>query len=68
METLGCFRFEVFRHEKNLGWYYQIHHPVFTRALTSEEYFNSEGTARYAAIGHITILEQNPSYSRCEHF
>lgn len=68
METLGEFKFKVVRDSEKLGWSYKIYGKDGTILISdSPDVFESEGVARYAAIGHITILERNSS-SQCEHF
>lgn len=58
MEKFKKYAFQVFEDENKLGWYYRIFTPdLSTVVYRSSEYFQSEGIARYAAIGHVTLLE-----------
>jgi|KBSSwiStaDraftv2_1062776.scaffolds.fasta_scaffold100696_5 hypothetical protein len=72
MEKFSCYEFEVRCHDvpgwgENIdkwvkGYFYVIFDPDYkpceqTIIRESDEYFDHEGSARLAAIGHITLLE-----------
>jgi len=65
MEKFGLYKFIILKDEKKKGWYYKIYteDPDYisfngTNVLReSQELFAFEGIARFAAIGHITVLE-----------
>lgn len=66
MEQFSKFNFILLPYSQGLGWFYRIYNKDVLIAESSES-FDSEGTARYAAIGHISILENffssQPSHS-----
>jgi hypothetical protein len=69
MEICGKFKFKVSKNAHNLGWYYEIFSGDMIQPIAgSTEYFESAGIARYAAIGHITLLEENSSSGLGVHF
>jgi hypothetical protein len=59
MEKLGMYKFKILEWwcETN-GWYYVIMNDDEKVIRTSEEMFQYEGIARFAAMGHISLLEQ----------
>ncbi len=60
MEKHGDYDFEL--HKEEQGWVYDIYHRGYMDAwVESEDYFETEQEARYAAIGHITLLEKGVS-------
>ena len=60
METYSYYKFEI-DYDIKFGWYYIIHgaacQPYDDGKIESDDFFDSEQQARFAAIGHITILE-----------
>lgn len=56
MEKFGIYRFSIIEYES--GWIYEIYTDEGTRVRQSTEKFKYEGIARFAAIGHISLLEQ----------
>lgn len=60
MEKFGCYNFIIIKNPKR-GWSYQIAADGIngtTVIRESQEMFEYEGIARFAAIGHISLLEQ----------
>jgi hypothetical protein len=66
MEQYSCYHFEVKLEESNKinntwkGWVYYIYTQTpyeFMVYRESEEWFDTEQEARFAAIGHIGLLE-----------
>lgn len=62
MEKFGRYNFIILKNEEKKGWSYEIlvngmHGPTVLRK--SKELFEYEGIARFAAIGHISLLEQD---------
>lgn len=58
LEVFSNFTFRVLKDEFKKGWYYELYKAdAKTIILTSGEFFESEGSARYAVIGHIHLLE-----------
>lgn len=60
MEKFSCYQYQLLYDEVAYGWYYEIYSDDFYSqrlVVESDEFFESEGTARYAAIGHIHLLE-----------
>lgn len=62
MEKFGRFNFRVLKDDIKKGWSYEI----LTNSMNglvilreSKELFEYEGIARFAAIGHIALLEQD---------
>lgn len=51
----------VIEYDVDFGWYYLIYttgcKPYYDGVIESEDFFDSEQEARFAAIGHITLLE-----------
>lgn len=56
METFGLYKYRILRNAHN-KWFYQIIDGS-TTLRESKDFFDHEEIARYAAIGHITLLEQ----------
>lgn len=52
------YQYRVFQSE--CGWMYEIYNNAEVPELIreSKEWFDNESRARYAAIGHISLLEQ----------
>jgi hypothetical protein len=57
MEKFGAYYFRILWDEDRKGWYYQISSNQMTVLRSSDEMFQYEGIARFAAIGHISLLE-----------
>ncbi len=72
-EKYSCYEFEVFKSSGEFpdnspgwtGWVYKIYgegcHPYDDGVIESSEWFESEQEARFAAIGHISLLENGES-------
>jgi hypothetical protein len=63
MEKYSCYEFEIkeSRHRFCYFIYSEGCKPYFDGTIESDEWFESEQKARYAAIGHITLLENGES-------
>lgn len=59
MEKFGSFKFIIYRNTAFDGFFYKILDENENVIRLSKEAFAFEGIARLAAIGHITVLEQN---------
>ena len=59
MEKFGNFKFIIYKNTPFDGFFYKILDEKETIIKLSKEGFAFEGIARLAAIGHITVLEQN---------
>lgn len=66
MEKYSCYEFEikkviVIKEPVTLGYIYEIHgtgcKPYYDGVIESDEWFEHEQEARFAAIGHIDLLE-----------
>jgi hypothetical protein len=68
IEKYSCYEFQVRKYDGKIcsqvsnGWDYVIYDPDYKPCelsiiRESQEWFDSEQQARYAAIGHITLLE-----------
>ena len=59
IEKYSCYEFEII-HDFNETWIYKIYgagcHPYDDGVIDSDEYNDTEQEARFAAIGHITLL------------
>jgi len=56
MESFSLYDFEI--HKEDEGWVYDIYSREYKNILVeSDEWFDTEQEARYAAIGHISLLE-----------
>ena len=58
MEKLGDFKFRVYQIEGIDGWNYQILDHEESVLRDSKEIYKFQGIARFAAIGHIALIEQ----------
>lgn len=56
MEKFGAYKFRVIKNETQKWMYQIIEDNQILRE--SKENFEYEGIARFAAIGHISLLEQ----------
>ncbi len=59
METCGLYKFKIIELAPG-NWVYEIHHPHYPELpplRESNEWFESQQEARFAAIGHISLLE-----------
>jgi len=60
IEKFSCYKFEVFSDDNDKHWY-KIYGegcpPYDDGVIESDDIFDSPERARYAAIGHITLLE-----------
>jgi hypothetical protein len=65
-EKYSCYEFEikkaiVMKESAFLGFVYEIYGtgclPYYDGVIESEEWFDTEQEARFAAIGHIDLLE-----------
>ena len=68
LEKYSCYKFKIRKYDgtiytsKSNGWDYIIYDPDYkpseqTIFRESSEWFDSEQEARFAAIGHIDLLE-----------
>jgi hypothetical protein len=60
IEKYSCYEYEIIKDDK--GWYYIIYDPDYNPCEVSiirqgEEWLDSEQQAHFAAIGHISLLE-----------
>jgi hypothetical protein len=68
MEKFSTMKYKLASDRLGNGWSYEIYADGLSKLLAaSQELFDSRGTARYAAIGHITLLENALNNARCEH-
>jgi hypothetical protein len=58
MEKFGCFKFKIYKPANIESWSYQIFNEDDSLLRESQELFAYEGIARFAAFGHIALLEQ----------
>ena len=58
MEKFGCFKYIIYQVCGHDAWKYQIFDDNESVLRESDEVYRFEGIARFAAIGHITLLEQ----------
>lgn len=58
MEKFGDYKFTIIKDETFKTFFYKIFDEDETMLRKSHEYFKYEGIARFAAIGHISLLEQ----------
>lgn len=60
IEQYSHYKFEI-EYDIKFGWVYIIHGagcpPYDDGKIQSDDFFDTEQEARYAAIGHITLLE-----------
>ena len=60
METFSDFKIHLFFSHNMFAWSYEIYETDGkTLVKKSDEFYESEGIARYAAIGHIHLMETN---------
>ena len=65
METFSDFKIDFQFDHSQMGWRYAIYKADGKTFLgTDGECYELQGIARYAAIGHIHLMEIN---SQCEH-
>lgn len=57
MEKFGCFKYRIYSDDMK-KWHYQIFKDDGTPLRDSQEVYLFEGIARFAVIGHISLLEQ----------
>jgi hypothetical protein len=57
MEKFGYFKFRIYQKDID-NWQYEIFDENDKVLRHSEENYRFQGIARFAAIGHITLLEQ----------
>jgi hypothetical protein len=65
MEKYSCYEFALIEDPHGCGWYYEIYTDdvdyrnwMRTNILrSSDEWYDTEQEARFAAIGHIGLLE-----------
>lgn len=63
METFSDFMYKLLHDKKQQGWYYELYSPDGQTLLAkADEFYDSKGTARYAVIGHIHLMEINSQY------
>lgn len=58
MEKFGLYKYEIMKDECFDKWFYHILNDDESVLRRSKEMFQYEGIARFAAIGHISLLEQ----------
>jgi hypothetical protein len=59
VETFGQYKYRILQFKAlKKSWYYEILNDDESVLRQSEESFEYEGIARFAAIGHISMLEQ----------
>ena len=58
MEKFGLYNFKILKHPQSDKWVYRIIKDDENLLVDSKESFEYEGVARFAAIGHISLLEQ----------
>jgi hypothetical protein len=62
MEKYGNYTFNILEDKKGNGWYYKIYTQSFGHGWwlfkKSGEFFESKNRARFAAIGHICLIEK----------
>lgn len=58
MEHFGHYKFRIFYDATEKGWRYHITCDGFDILRESKDVFPVEGLARFAAIGHISLLEK----------
>lgn len=58
MEKLGDYHFQVLEDVSGRGFCYKIYDDHGRAFRESKEFFQYKGIARFAAIGHISLLEQ----------
>jgi hypothetical protein len=58
MEKFGLYKYKIFQNLGLPGWFYQIYDDDENLIREAKEIFQYEGIARFAAIGHISLIEQ----------
>jgi hypothetical protein len=58
MEKFGDYNFKIMKHPTLEKWTYRISQEGGKNLVDAKETFAYEGIARFAAIGHISLLEQ----------
>ena len=58
MEKFGCFIYTLRQNTLTKKWGYTIYEVNYAFTRESDEIYELKGIARLAAIGHITVLEQ----------
>ena len=67
MEKFSTLKYTIRHDESGRGWYYEIYNNDGTTLLSvSAELFKNQGVARYAVIGHITLLENSFNHFQVE--
>lgn len=62
MEMFSTFYLRVLYNYETSRWYYELYKSDgHTKLCDSTETFDSEGEARYGAIGHISLFEKAPN-------
>lgn len=63
MEKFSTMKYKTVFDEKIRRWCYEIYSANEDLISDSPDFFDSQGEARYAAIGHISVLEKTLSNS-----
>lgn len=58
MQKFGNYIFKTIQNADKTGWFYHIKSNDLTLLKESKDLFTNENTAKLAAIGHISLLEQ----------
>lgn len=61
MENFSTMKYKTMFDDKTKRWCYEIYSTKEELISDSPDDFESEGEARYAAIGHISVLEKGLS-------
>lgn len=57
MEKFSLYQFKILKNEDGEGFVYEIYDSSNELVRESNEWYEDEGIARLAAIGHISLLE-----------
>lgn len=57
MEKFSYYNFKILKNDKGKGFIYEIYDKNLELVRESQEWYDHEGIARFAAIGHISLLE-----------
>jgi hypothetical protein len=57
MEKFSYYHFKILKNDRGKGFVYEIYDNNHSLVRESDEWFEYEGIARFAAIGHISLLE-----------
>lgn len=57
MEKFSYYNFQILKNDKGKGFIYEIYNEALELVRESDEWYEYEGIARFAAIGHISLLE-----------